>query len=285
MDQVDPVLHPTIRPASNRELLARLDRVFLSAARLELVRPHVLKGETGPRPISVNTMPRIQLMRQCFTLRNPAMEAALRDTPPLRGFAVVGWDGRLPDEITVLRFRHSPEKPRLTKQILAVADATPIFASTPTKNAGSEHAEPRNNEKGEALHFGMKAHIGGDAGYQAARKRRVAEKGATGHGATRRVKRKVLDKTNIVGRHLAQIERSEASVHDKVEHPIRPVKRQVGHDQAGDRDLVKQRKDPSGALMSGWRGATLQELPGSSKSSTQLYWMQMVGPVKRLQPA
>lgn len=179
MDPFDPGLDPTIGPASKRVRPARSDRVFLSAARLELVRPHVTEGETDPRPSSPGTMLSIQLMRQCFTLRNRTLEAALPDTPALRGFAGVGWESRRSDETAIPRVRQTPEKHRSIKQILGVADATLILASTPTKKAGSEHAPLRPTKKGEALHVGLKAHVGGDAGGRGACKWRVAETGAT----------------------------------------------------------------------------------------------------------
>lgn len=52
-------------------------------------------------------MLRIHYLRQWLALSHLAMEEALRDMPVFRGFAKLG-DGvtRLPDETTILRFRH-----------------------------------------------------------------------------------------------------------------------------------------------------------------------------------
>jgi hypothetical protein len=52
-------------------------------------------------------MLRIHFMRQWFTLSDPAMEEALNDAPLFREFAGLdNWNMRLPDESTILRFRH-----------------------------------------------------------------------------------------------------------------------------------------------------------------------------------
>jgi IS5 family transposase len=88
---------------------------------------------------------------------------------------------RLPDETTILRFRHLLEADNLSLQIMAtinalltqrglllrtgtVVDATLIAAPSSTKN--KDHArdpEMHSSKKGEQMYFGMKAHIGADA--------------------------------------------------------------------------------------------------------------------------
>ena len=126
-------------------------------------------------------MLRIHFMQQWFTLTDPAMEEALHDTPLFREFAGLGWDTRLPDESTILRFRHLLEKHKLAEQILAtvndllrdkglllkagtVVDATLIAAPSSTKNASGERdPEMHQTKKGNQWYFGMKAHIGVDA--------------------------------------------------------------------------------------------------------------------------
>jgi transposase, IS5 family len=107
------------------------------------------------------------------------MEEALYDVPLHRDFA--GLDGgmtRLPDESTILRFRHLLETHGLATQMLAlvneilvekclmlktgsVVDATLIPAPTSTKNgSGKRDPEMRPTQKGGNWYFGMKAHIG-----------------------------------------------------------------------------------------------------------------------------
>ena len=103
------------------------------------------------------------------------MEEALHDTPFFREFAGLG-DGalRLPDESTILRFRHLLEEHDLAADMLrvvndilqakglllragTVVDATLIAAPSSTKNAGSKRdPEMHQTKKGNQWHFGMK---------------------------------------------------------------------------------------------------------------------------------
>ncbi len=108
-------------------------------------------GQDRAAPFSLHTMLRIHFMQQWFTLSDPAMEEAFFDTPLYRQFAQLEEFGRLPDESTILRFRHRLEKYKLADQILAtvngilierglllkagtVVDATLIAAPSSTKN-------------------------------------------------------------------------------------------------------------------------------------------------------
>jgi IS5 family transposase len=88
---------------------------------------------------------------------------------------------RLPDESTILQFRHLLEKHELAGQILetvntllrnkwrllkagTVVDATLIAAPSSTKNVGGERdPEMHQTKKGNQWYFGMKAHLGADA--------------------------------------------------------------------------------------------------------------------------
>lgn len=126
-------------------------------------------------------MLRIHFMQQWFTLSDPAMEEAFFDTPLYREFAQLEEAGRLPDESTILRFRHRLEKHKLAEQILAtvndilierglllkagtVVDATLIAASPSTKNKDkARDPDMHSSKKGNQWYFGMKAHIGADA--------------------------------------------------------------------------------------------------------------------------
>lgn len=115
-------------------------------------------------------------------VERPGDGDALHDTPLYREFAGLdNWETRLPDESTILRFRHLLEKHELTVQILAVVndllrgkglmlragtvvDATLIAAPSSTKNASGERdPEMHQSKKGKQWYFGMKAHIGVDA--------------------------------------------------------------------------------------------------------------------------
>ena len=101
--------------------------------------------------------------------------------PLYREFARLGEFVRLPDESTILRFRHRLEKHKLADAILAAVndllssqglllrqgsavDATLIAAPSSTKNKdGKRDPEMHSSKKGNQWYFGMKAHIGVDA--------------------------------------------------------------------------------------------------------------------------
>jgi len=87
----------------------------------------------------------------------------------------------LPDETTILNFRHLLERNNLAERLLAevnamlgeqglllrhgtIMDATIIAAPSSTKNStGTRDPEMHQIKKGNQWHFGMKAHIGVDA--------------------------------------------------------------------------------------------------------------------------
>ncbi len=127
-------------------------------------------------------MLRIHFLQQWFNLSDPAMEEVLYDTPMFREFAGLDMgEDHLPDESTILRFRHLLEANHLSVQMLAtfnatltakglllkqgtVVDATLIAAPTSTKNStGTRDPEMHQTKKGNQWYHGMKAHIGTDA--------------------------------------------------------------------------------------------------------------------------
>ena len=93
------------------------------------------------------------------------MEESLHDTPLYCEFARLDPGAtRLPDEITILRFRYLLEANNLSLQVMAAINAALIAASSSTKNSSGER-DPgmHQTEKGNQWHFGMKAYIGVDA--------------------------------------------------------------------------------------------------------------------------
>jgi IS5 family transposase len=167
-----------------REFLDEMNLVVPWAELVSLIAPHASQPGTkgGRPPFAVDTMLRIHFLQQWFNLSDPAMEEALYDTPMFREFSRldVGED-HLPDESTILRFRHLLEAHNLSIQILAtvnatlsakglllkqgtVVDATLIAAPSSTKNSSGERdPEMHQTKKGNQWHFGMKAHAGVDA--------------------------------------------------------------------------------------------------------------------------
>jgi IS5 family transposase len=181
MKQADLGLNLSTKRTRKRDFLAEMERVVPWAALVALIEPHAPEGKRGRPPFALDTMLRIHFMQQWFTLSDPAMEEALHDVPLFREFAQLDYSQRLPDESTILRFRHLLEQHRLAAQILAVVnellhakglllkagtvvDATLIAAPSSTKNVdGERDPEMRQSKKGNQWYFGMKAHIGVDA--------------------------------------------------------------------------------------------------------------------------
>ena len=169
-----------------REFLDEMNLVVPWSELVALIAPHALKsGAKGGRPpFAVETMLRLHFLQQWFNLSDPGMEEALYDTPMFREFAGLdAGEDNLPDESTILRFRHLLEANDLSMQILAtvnatltekglllkqgtVVDATLIAAPSSTKNStGTRDPEMHQTKKGNQWHHGMKAHIGADADF------------------------------------------------------------------------------------------------------------------------
>ena len=181
MQQTDLGLNLSTKRTRKREFLSQMDRVMPWGDLVAVVSPYTRESKTGRPPFAVLTMLRIHFMQQWFTLSDPAMEEALHDVPLFREFAGLSLGYRLPDESTILRFRHLLEKHKLADQILAtvnellqrkglmlkagtVVDATLIAAPSSTKNkTGERDPDMHQTKKGNQWHFGMKAHIGVDA--------------------------------------------------------------------------------------------------------------------------
>lgn len=152
-------------------------------ARLEaLIAPHYPKPGKGRRPFPLPAMLRIYFLQQWYALSDPGAEEALYDIESMRRFAglELGRDA-IPDETTILNFRHLLERQALTKVVFdavrahleergamlrggTIMDATLIAASPSTKNReGKRDPEMSQSKKGNQWYFGMKAHVGVDA--------------------------------------------------------------------------------------------------------------------------
>ena len=181
MNQADLGLNLSTKRTRKREFLEEMQTVVPWAELVSLIAPYAPEGKKGRPPFALESMLRVHFMQQWFTLSDPAMEEALHDVPLFREFANLSWDARLPDESTILRFRHLLERHKLAEQILGtvnellqakglllkagtVVDATLIAAPSSTKNAtGERDPEMHQTKKGNQWYFGMKAHIGVDA--------------------------------------------------------------------------------------------------------------------------
>jgi IS5 family transposase len=167
-----------------RVFLSEMEQVVPWQALLALISPHAPKPDKakgGRPPIPLSSLLRIHFLQQWFGLSDPAMQEALHDVPLYRQFARLELgDDVIPDESTILRFRHLLQKHELAEQILAsvnehlsqrglilregsIVDATLIAAPPSTKNKDkARDPEMHQSKKGKQWYFGMKAHIGVD---------------------------------------------------------------------------------------------------------------------------
>jgi IS5 family transposase len=161
--------------------LGEMDGVIPWQRLIALIEPHYPKAGRGRRPHDLERMLRIYFLQQWFNLSDPQAEDAIYDSESMRRFAKVELaEDKVPDETTILRFRHLLEKHRLTEAIFeavrdlltehhlllragTIVDATIIAAPSSTKNATrTRDPEMKQTRKGKSWHFGMKLHIGTD---------------------------------------------------------------------------------------------------------------------------
>ena len=184
MEQDTLGFDPLLKKTRKAVFLEEMDRVVRWAALVGLIQPYARGAHQalgGRPPFAVETMLRIHCLQLWWNLSDPAMEEELHDRPLYREFISLAGAARLPDETTILRFRHLLEKHDLAPQVLAtinaalsqqglllktgtLVDATLIAAPSSTKNKNGERdPEMHQAKKGNQWHFGMKAHIGVDA--------------------------------------------------------------------------------------------------------------------------
>lgn len=179
------LVHAMKKKQTRREkFLAEMDAVVPWTRLLALIQPYYPKaGPKGGRPpMPLETMLRVYFLQQWYALSDPMAEEMLYDSEAMRRFADIELgDDRIPDETTLLKFRHLLEKHQLTEKMFAevnghladqgitlcsgtLVDATIIDAPSSTKNEAKERdPEMSSTKKGNAWYFGMKAHIGADA--------------------------------------------------------------------------------------------------------------------------
>ena len=162
-------------------LLEEMEQVMAWGKLLALITPHAPVAKTGRPPFDLAMMLRIHCLQQWFGLSDLGAEEALFETGFYRDFAGISGTQRIPDRVSILRFRHLLEAHALSLTMLqvinaklathglllktgTVVDATLIAAPSSTKNStGERDPEMHQTKKGNQWHFGMKAHIGVDA--------------------------------------------------------------------------------------------------------------------------
>ena len=182
MDQItfSEAEYQTKKRKTRREIfLERMDKLIPWKQLEKKVGRYYPKGQNGRPPYPLSAMLRVHCMQLFYNLSDPAMEDALYEIESMRHFAGLKLD-RLPDETTILNFRHFLEQHGLGKALFkevnkhleknglmlregSIVDATIISAPSSTKNStGKRDPEMHQTRKGNEWHFGMKMHIGVD---------------------------------------------------------------------------------------------------------------------------
>jgi IS5 family transposase len=161
--------------------LAEMNAVIPWARLLALIEPYYPKAGRGRQPLGLEKVLRIYFLQHWFNLSDPQAEDAIYDSESMRRFVGVELgDDVIPDETTILRFRHLLEQHQLTEAIFGtvqqllderrlllksgtIMDATIIAAPSSTKNAAAQRdPDMRQARQGKTWHFGMKLHVGTD---------------------------------------------------------------------------------------------------------------------------
>ena len=101
--------------------LGEMDAVIPWKHLNRLIEPHYPKAGSGTQPMPQERMLRIYFMQQWFNLSDPAAEDSLYDSESMRRFAGIELvEEAVPDESTILRFRHLLEEQRLAEQIFGL---------------------------------------------------------------------------------------------------------------------------------------------------------------------
>jgi len=165
------------------KFLEEMDRVVPWRELLPLISPYYPRAGNGRQPMPMDRMLRIYFMQQWYRLSDPEMEDSLYDTESMRRFAGINLEGdMIPDETTILNFRHLLEEHHLTEKIFeqtrrylaekglllrqgTIVDATIITASSSTKNRDkARDQEMKSTRKANQYYFGMKAQVGTETG-------------------------------------------------------------------------------------------------------------------------
>ena len=170
------------RHKTRRErFLEQLDSLVPWERLQERIRPHYPKAGRGRRPYPLSVILRVHVVQVTHNLSDPAMEDLLYEAESVRRFVGLRLSEAIPDERTILHFRHLLKRHELGQGLFeeikgylaergvmlkrgSIVDATIISAPSSTRNkANQRDPEMRQVKKGQQYYFDMKLHIGVDA--------------------------------------------------------------------------------------------------------------------------
>jgi IS5 family transposase len=169
---------------TRREIFLETMNAIIPWERLcNLIKPHYYSNKTGRPPVGIAIMLRMYLLQIWFSLSDELTEDGILDSRAMRNFVGINFlERQAPDATTLMQFRHLLEAAGLQEKINAevlllleennlvmhggtVVDATIQRAPSSTRNStGTRDPEMKSTKKGNNFYFGMKSHIGVDAG-------------------------------------------------------------------------------------------------------------------------
>ena len=174
--------HDLKKRRTRREIfLEKMDRLIPWERLESRIEPFYPKAGRGRRPYPLSVMLRVHCVQLFYNLSDPGMEDLLYEVESVRRFVGLRLSGPLPDETTILNFRHLLETHGLGAGLFeeinahlaslgqrlkrgTIVDASIIDAPSSTKNRkGERDPQMHQTKKGKQWYFGMKAHIGVDA--------------------------------------------------------------------------------------------------------------------------
>ena len=171
------------RTSKREEFLRVMDDIIPWEEWVAYIKPYYPSGQRGRPPMGIEKMLRMYLLQCWFTLSDEGIEEAIYDSYAFRSFMKINFvTEQVPDATTLLGFRHLLEEHNIAKVFFhaissnlerhgymmrggTIVDATLISAPSSTKNEKKERdPEMHQTKKGNQYYFGMKCHVGVDAG-------------------------------------------------------------------------------------------------------------------------
>lgn len=164
------------------KFLKEMEHVIPWGIFCEEIAPYYREKITGRKRMEMTMMLKIYFLQQWYNLSDPAAEEEIYDRGSFQKFLGIDLlSQKVPDETTILNFRHLLEKYGLQKRFFervntclekagllmktgTIVDATIINAPSSTKNQRRQRdPEMHQTKKGNQWYFGMKGHIGVDS--------------------------------------------------------------------------------------------------------------------------
>jgi len=171
------------KKTKREDFLELMDEIIPWDEWIALIKPVYFDNKTGRPARGIEAMLRMYLLQSWFNLSDEGTEEAIYDSYAFRKFMGIDFGSeQAPDATTLCKFRKLLNDHGIADMLFeavtrfltehgrmmaggTIVDATIIAAPPSTKNKqGARDPEMHQTKKGNAWHFGMKAHAGVDTG-------------------------------------------------------------------------------------------------------------------------